>query len=310
MITRHELPPILERVAGAFEPELRRQLMASLASDRDRRVAEWVFDWYADPVRRRWYDPFHICYSTLFAIDLVAAENAGPAIVPAVLLHDIGYAALFAAGGKTAWRDAASRITHMQEGAALAARVLAELEFSPEETETIVGMVAVHDNPYLGIPLQGDRRLLMRDCDRAWVMHPLSFYKDWSAKGDDDPNRDLPFFLAVRRVHFFGDSEAARHDVATQRAWGITPAALERALPRVEPPFSPYARAHIDAQFRRRREESLGCRELFASAETFERTLSQLVFEEGQAVACARPASSARNLSAAMSCRYCSQRAR
>jgi hypothetical protein len=280
MLSRHELPPVLERLASGFEPELRRQLVASLTSARDRRVLDWLLDWYAEPARRRWYDPFHIVYSTLFAIDLVAADNADPLIIPAVLLHDIGYAAIADSLGTSAWRDPASRITHMQEGAALAARVLAELGFAPAEIETVVGMVAVHDNPYLGIPLHGETRKLMRDCDRAWVMHPLSFYKDWSAKADDDPNSDLGFFLAVRRVHFFGPPDAGGGS-----AWGVTPAVLQRASARVEPPFSPFARAHIDGQFRRRRQEVQAAEKraedpFFSSVETFERRLSQLLLDE------------------------------
>ena len=34
----------------------------------------------------------------------------------------------------------------------------------------IVGMISVHDNPYIGIPVQGKDRLALRDCDRIWVM--------------------------------------------------------------------------------------------------------------------------------------------
>lgn len=260
-----------------LEPQLRQRLESSLAQDRDRRVLEWVMAWYADPSRRRWYDPFHVLYSTCFALDLIAAENADPLIVPAMLLHDIGYATLT---GKEAWREANSRITHMQEGAAIAARVLAEQRYSPAEIETVVGMVAVHDNPYLGIPLHGAVRQQMRDCDRAWVMHPFSFYKDWAAKADDDPNSDLAFFLGVRRVHLFGPPD----DLQAQ-AWGITPAVLERGQSRVETPFSDFARAHIDAQFHRRRQElrawsGAADDPMFSSLAAFEARLRQIVGEE------------------------------
>jgi hypothetical protein len=280
MFPRSELPRVLERIAAGLEPELRRQLTISLVDRRDRRVLEWLLDWYSDPSRRRWYDQFHVVYSTLIALDLVAAENADPLIIPAVLLHDIGYAAIGGGAGPAAWRDPTSRITHMQEGAALAARVLSDLNYTSGEIETIVGMVAVHDNPYLGIPLCGDTRRLMRDCDRAWVMHPLSFYKDWSAKGDSDPNRDLAFFLAVRRVHFFGPPETTEAD-----PWGITPAVVDRAKTRIEQPFSPYARSHIDSQLRRRRQEIHGSEStaenpMFSSLETFERRMSQIVLDE------------------------------
>jgi len=45
------------------------------------------------------------------------------------------------------------------------------------------------DNPYLGIEIEGKDRLGLRDCDRVWVMHLLSFYKELLPNQKDTNSR-------------------------------------------------------------------------------------------------------------------------
>ena len=248
VITAEQMQEVLRDVAKQCEGPVWRDVRARVARG-DRRLeglAEWVIGEYSDPAKRRWYDPLHIAYSTRFALDLVDAEAADPLIIPAILLHDMGY---FAIADKQAWNRPEVRVTHMQEGAALAAEVMARQGYAPADMRRVVGMVATHDNPYLGYPLAGADRLALRDCDRVWVMHCVSFYKDWSSKRAPDPNVDVRRLLAVRRVHFHGES--ARGDAS----WGIDQVVWEEAAVRTEIPALPATRAKIERLFERRRGE-------------------------------------------------------
>jgi hypothetical protein len=130
----------------------------------------------------RWYDPYHIVVSTVFALemchrDLVNGRDKN-LLVLATLLHDRGY---YAVKDKSRWTGQESRTIHMQEGAASAAEWLCGKGLQEGELGRVVGAIAVHDNPYIGFSLGRDDvlRKALRDCDRVWVMHALSFYKDW-----------------------------------------------------------------------------------------------------------------------------------
>lgn len=150
----------------------------------------------------RWYDPYHVVYSTLFAVKLVNAGEAEPLVVPAIVLHDIGYHSLLV--DKENWSSQNSRIIHMQEGSGMAAEILiTHGGFSASEIGAIVGMVASHDNGYLSIPTTDSDRLAVRDADRAWVMHPLSFYKDWISKKAKKGNLSLSDLFQSRQVSFY-----------------------------------------------------------------------------------------------------------
>ncbi len=164
-----------------------------------------VFSDFANLQDSRWYDPYHILFSTGFSLRLARALTASipkiELIIPAVLLHDIGY---YAVQDKEQWSGKEARITHMQEGAARAARILWECgrHLEPDEVEQIVGMVAVHDNPYIGLPIgNAPIRQALRDCDRVWVMHALSFYKDWYHTRNQ--YSDIEELLADRTVQFY-----------------------------------------------------------------------------------------------------------
>ncbi len=251
MITAEQIKQVLRDVASCSEGRVWDGVRERIARGwrRFEPLGEWVIGEYSDPAKRRWYDPLHIAYSTQFALDLVEAGEADELVIPAILLHDMGY---FAITDKDAWNRPEVRITHMQEGAALAAEQLARHGFTPAELGRVVGMVATHDNPYLGYPLAGHDRLALRDCDRAWVMHCVSFYKDWSSKQAPDPNINVHRLLAVRRVHFFGDE--ARGD----ESWGVDDSVWQEAASRTERPALGATREKIERLFERRRAELAG----------------------------------------------------
>jgi len=123
------------------------------------------------------------------------------------------------------------------------------LSFASAMASSVVGMVATHDNPYLGYPLSGADRLALRDCDRVWVMHCVSFYKDWSSKREPDPNTNVRRLLAVRRVHFYGDAARGEAD------WGVDESVWGEAAGRTEIPALAAAQAKIGRLFERGRGE-------------------------------------------------------
>lgn len=195
---------------GSFDARLDKQLAGLRLGDEIAAIYHRVFCDFQNPNSSRWYDPYHVLFSTGFALKLVnVLRDSIPQVelvIPAILLHDVGY---YAVQDETLWSGKESRIVHMQAGAARAAHILWQCgrRLEAEAVEAIVGMVAVHDNPYVGIPIgQAPLQQAVRDCDRVWVMHALSFYKDWHHKKGDYQARSegIEGFLADRTIQFYG----------------------------------------------------------------------------------------------------------
>jgi hypothetical protein len=264
--TRETITELLKQAAVVYQRKLEKEVRPRL-NEREQRLLQWLLEQYQDESKKRWYDPCHILYSTNFALDLVEAEGLDRLIVSGILLHDIGY---FAIPDKS-WSSPHSRITHMQEGTALAARVLAENGFTPTELEKVIGMIAVHDNPYLGIAIEGQDRLGLRDCDRIWVMHILSFNKDVTSKQNrfDQPRE----YLHDRLTQFYG------WDQPFGEAWTVTIAKIKKNAARIEPPTYGLTRQQIRQQFERRIQE-LQNEELLYNADKFRAFLSGQIDNE------------------------------
>ena len=202
---------VLKEVAGEFLPELFQRVRTELGElgARNLRLLDYVFVRYyyqKDEMGGRWYDPYHVAYSTLFAVKLVQAREASPLIVPGIILHDIGYYSPLV--DKENWASKNNRIIHMQEGSGMAAEILiTNGGFDASEVGAIVGMVVSHDNGYLGITTKDPDRLALRDADRIWVMHPLSFYKDWSSKHQKGEELSLLDLFRSRLISFYGPEE-------------------------------------------------------------------------------------------------------
>jgi hypothetical protein len=246
------------RWRGDFDTQLDQQSSEFYLRDAIAAIYHRVFCDFENPDDSRWYDPYHILFSTSFALRLVQAlKDSIPRIeliIPAVLLHDVGY---YAVPDKTQWSGEQSRIVHMQEGAARSARVLWECgnRLKPEDVEAIVGMVAVHDNPYIGLPIGQTRlRRALRDCDRVWVMHALSFYKDWHHKKANylASSEGIEDSLADRTVQFFGIQVP---DSLTHRIHQPLPALVEKNQHRVEEPHFPLTKKCVEKLIERRWEE-------------------------------------------------------
>ncbi len=120
-----DMMEVLERTADKFQPELFQRVRRELNA-RDLRLLDYVFKHYyqKDDVGGRRLDPYHILFSTHFGVQLVKTDKqVSPLIIPAVILHDIGYR-LLTNKAKANWNAFQNRIIHMQEGAALSAQIL------------------------------------------------------------------------------------------------------------------------------------------------------------------------------------------
>jgi HD superfamily phosphodiesterase len=111
--------------------------------------------------------------SYALARELVDAHpEADPDIVlPAILLHDNGYALVpeddllrGLAGGAVNWDPAITRL-HEVEGARLAGEILAELGWDPARTRAIQEIIDGHDSRTEALSLDD---ALVKDADKLW----------------------------------------------------------------------------------------------------------------------------------------------
>jgi len=163
---------------------------------------------YSKTIPGRWYDPYHIGLTTLFAIYSVKKGESPEINIIKAAGHDIGY---YIIENKEDWNSAHSRILHQQESAAKMARFLVESgDFSAEEIEKIVRDVGKHDNQLIGtgIPVRDPELFALIDADRSFVMHPLSFYKDWLSEIKKNEELSLLDLFRLRLLRFFSPDES------------------------------------------------------------------------------------------------------
>jgi hypothetical protein len=258
---------LLEQATKTYQGRLEERVRTRL-NDREGRLLEWLLEQYRDEAKRRWYDTYHILFSTSFALDLVEVERLDRLIVSGIILHDVGYLAI---EDRMQWSSPHIRITHMQEGVALAGRVLSEHGFMAKELEKILGMIAVHDNPYLGIKIEGPDRLGLRDCDRVWVMHILSFYKDVTSKPDryEHPRE----YLHDRMTQFYAWEQPFGSE------WDVTIDKMRKNIQRIEIPTYGYTKDYVRRQFDRRIRE-LQSSDLLYDLDEFEEYLHDQIPRE------------------------------
>jgi len=240
---------VLKELAEKYKPQLVEKVREELRGFHPRylRMFDYVYkEFYSEVVLGRWYDPYHISQATLFTVQLVKRKEAPEINIVKAIGHDNGYRLL---ADKEAWTSSHSRILHQQEGAAVMAELLAESkEFSANEIGRVVRDVGKHDNGYLGILAQDPELLALIDADRAWVMHPLSFYKDWLSKIGKGEDLSLLELFQSRLTSFYGYREVYPSE------WGkIEKPDKEDAVQ--FPPFTKLAREWRDRQFKARFQE-------------------------------------------------------
>lgn len=203
---------VLKELIAKFQPELF-QLVGEQLEGRERKLLDYIFATYYQEgkVMGRWYDPYHVLFSTCFALALERTdEKILPLIVPGIILHDIGYCAL---QDKTNLNNPWGRILHMQEGSAMAAKSLVLVGgYNPYEIGIIVEMDATHDNWILDIQTEDPDCLALIDADKIFVMSFISFYKDWV--GGEGEGLSVEEFFDSRRRSFY----EGKHSLSTKLA--------------------------------------------------------------------------------------------
>lgn len=272
----------LREMIDMFLPELVQKVRENLGL-RNLALFNRVFESFycIEEVSGRWYDKYHIPLAVLFASKAVKLGQVPPETVPAIILHDIGYA-FIDPDLKNRGEDKEdlevvrlSRILHMQKAAGPAAKIISENgNFSPDETGSIVDVVVSHDNGCLGLPIEENPLFLaVRDADRTFVMHFISFYKDWLSIAGQRPDFTPLDLYRSRLVTFYESDQLSPHiwfseerfteedKFNTQRApyaplaeeWRDTQFAacwqeLNQNILRSETVFRQYAKEHIQAE--------------------------------------------------------------
>jgi hypothetical protein len=171
------------------------------------RATQYIFNRMLISGSSRWYDAYHILYSTNVALKhlLPKLNNQDDAdlLIIATLFHDVGY---YAVSDKTNWSGENERALHMIEGAKHAFDWLIAEGLDITSAKKVFDAIAVHDNPYIKIEAaNSDIAAKLLKADRAWVMHFISFLKDWSfsdPKKEDEKSINPIQFLAYRAKEF------------------------------------------------------------------------------------------------------------
>lgn len=231
----------------------------------ERELLELVMPRYTQGCR--WYDPFHIPYSALFLINLCQKENLDRSVLlPALLLHDVGYSVLTAGKNENAEKvkigivSVEDRAAHMKAGVQITAKLFAELRkrgFISETSveKTVQDIVATHDNPYMGIPLETPLEEQHRDADRIWVVAFVSFVKDYLRYLEEEKETTPQMFLMERLATF---SKPSGFQGAYAIGIKVSPEIGEKHKNRYEPLHYSYSVAVNQEQFKMRFAEIKG----------------------------------------------------
>lgn len=151
--------------------------------------------------RGRWYDLVHTIIAVAHMSEILEGERAQgilrdvteelyqeyqAVLIPAIMLHDIGWSAI-GENKNTEWDDRELRTRHMEVGAQIAQRILQAVAYPPALIQSIVHLVAHHDDQYLGTNPETPTEMLHRDADACFILTSISFWKDFAVKGGDLP---------------------------------------------------------------------------------------------------------------------------
>lgn len=152
----------------------------------------------------------HTIYAYGLAQALCSANHdADPDVVlPAILLHDIGWSRVPEELVLAAINPAGKRLDlileHEREGARLAREILTELGTSQWLIEEVVDIIFTHDSMQEAKSLND---AIVKDADKLWRLSPhgLDTVMDWFGLDRDAANR-----LCSWRVHDYLHTDAAR----------------------------------------------------------------------------------------------------
>ncbi len=120
-----------------------------------------------------------VCYAAAKRL-LAAHPEADPEIVlPAILLHDVGWKMIPEEKQLTAFgphaKDMATRRTHEVAGVEIARAILGAVGYEPEKTREILTIIDGHDSRGESLSLND---ALVKDADKLWRFAPVGFMTD------------------------------------------------------------------------------------------------------------------------------------
>jgi HD superfamily phosphodiesterase len=173
----------------------------------------------------------HVSLSHEFAHRLLDfyPEADSDIVVPAILLHDVGWSAVpeerhSGAFGPNA-NDADAQRIHEREGARIAAVILRSLDYDDGKTKEIMAIIDGHDSRPEALSLNDK---LVKDADKLWRYTPTGVDIDHTRFGIDR-ERYLGYLDSMIDDWFFTPEarEMAREALAEAR--GVIPFAPQRA---------------------------------------------------------------------------------
>ena len=120
----------------------------------------------------------HTAISTRYAYHLLTLEGGmEEVVIPAILLHDVGWKKVpeeiqLKAFGPNASLPEWNRL-HEVEGARIAGEILHEVDYDPEKTEEIVHIIDGHDSRKEAFSLNDT---IVKDADKLWRYSKEAFY--------------------------------------------------------------------------------------------------------------------------------------
>ena len=98
-------------------------------------------------------------------------------MMAAALLHDIGYAKIPPEKRKIHWQKQVKK-DHMKFGAELAKGILEKVKYPKEKIKKVCKIIAVHDNPEIGLPIRCQEGKVLKEADILWMTTEKAFWLD------------------------------------------------------------------------------------------------------------------------------------
>ncbi|GGC78197.1 hypothetical protein GCM10011512_00910 [Tersicoccus solisilvae] len=175
----------------------------------------------AEPLQRIWERAaVHLAVRsndahTLYAVGLAQAflaaypEADADVVLPAIMLHDVGWSAVPPDEVLAAIAPGGGRpdlvLLHEREGARLAAGILADVGWDEDRSDRILAIIDGHDSRREALSLED---AIVKDADKTWRLSPhgLDTVMDWFGL-----DRAAALRLCASRVHDHLFTDAARH---------------------------------------------------------------------------------------------------
>ena len=140
-------------------------------------------------------DPGHAEITTKFASELIVLEGGNEdVIIPAIMLHDIGYSQLTKERRLQVFDRGLSKeerkkvqFEHQNEGVKLARKILSEVDYPEDLVKEILEIISQHDTREGFI---SKNEGLVRDADKLWRTSPEGFAAAEARKKASDKPRD------------------------------------------------------------------------------------------------------------------------